>query len=911
MIFVLRKQRLKLLTFVLSCVMLAGSFGAAASAAEADAVVSGESFDVSEDDHSPGLRSAAEAGATDAAAEADTVVGSTEADTAVGREEASSTDAVANDGEAGEDDDHSPGLRSEAGATDAAAEAGSEEADTVVGGEEADMVAGSTEADTAAGSEEADTAAGSTEAEAGSTDAEANDGETGEAAELAEGDHSPGLRSEAEEELTAPAATEVPGLEALKSAESDAVITLKAPGKPDWKNTTTLSWDAVDHAERYRVTVYLKKGTQKYYRVVYAYGRTSIELEDDIVALIKANRKNIAGAAYSIYATVQAQNTDTAHYKNSGIVAAPTFRYLRTTYLEALERNGWYSRNGNWYYYENGVMRTGWLSFGGERYYLNKEGIMLKSRWYSGKYLKSDGAMARNEWVENYKYYVDESGAIVEGTAVGLKNWVQTKAGWRYKKPNGSYIKNTWYSIGHRMYYFDAAGHMVTGWLKLDGNTYYLKNSGEIKTGRGARQSGWLQIGSSYYWFDKNGVMAKSQWVDKGQYYVNAAGRRQSWISYAALRNVNTSNRLGYDVYSAASPPEQSIAAYDLAYKNGNRILVINLRFTKDGVPVCFHDDTVKYARLEDGKEPAQKPTISTMTYQELCKFDYGIYRGAKYQGTAPLTLGMMASWIRRHSDAELYIEVKADKMTATQLKNFSSVLEANGVTDQCSAIFTVSAENDTRAKRLHNLLPSMRIGITTSQIGTLAYSQLDQVKGNNETFIWAWDSVALSAHIVSTLKSKNVPYECGIFKDDLDSILSYYSKGSSHVYNSGVETPGAVFKTLLSAATFHDKAQWVSTDKGWKYQKVDKTFVKNSWLALSGKKYYLNANGIMQTGWLNLRGKIYYLDSNGVMVTGWKYVGDKRYYFGADGVMLTGTQVLNGHTYQFDANGVYVKKIK
>ena len=870
MIFVLRKQRLKLLTFVLSCVMLTGSFGAAASASEADAVVSGESFDVSleaeegdQDDHSPGLRSEAEEAAETSATEPEEAL---QAETA----EESGADAAADAEAAGDggavegvEEDHSPGLRSEAEEAAEQAEIAEDSADAASAGE----------------------------------------------AEAVEEDHSPGLLPETE--LTAPAGVEVPGLEALKAAAENTVIALKAPGKPDWKNTTTLSWDAVDHAERYRVTVYLKKGTQKYYRVLYVYGQTSIELEDEIVALIKANRKNIAGAAYSIYATVQAQNSDTDRYKNSGSVAAPTFRYLRTTYLEALERNGWYLRNNNWYYYENGVMRTGWVAFGGERYYLNKDGIMLKDRWYSGKYLKSDGAMAKNEWVENYKYYVDASGSVVEGTAVGLKNWVQTKAGWRYKKPNGSYVKNTWYSIGHRMYYFDEAGHMVTGWLKLDGKTYYLKNSGEIKTGRGVRQSGWIQIGSSFYWFGRDGVMAKSQWVDKGQYYVNAAGRRQNWISYAALRNVNTSNRLGYDVYSSASPPEQSIAAYDLAYKNGNKILVIDLRFTKDGVPVCFHDDTVSYARLTNGKEPAQKPTISTMTYQELCKFDYGIYRGTKYGGTPPLTLGMMAAWIRRHSDAELYIEVKTDKMSAAQLKNFTTVLESNGITDQCSAIFTVSAANDTRAKRLHNLVPSMRIGITTSQIGTLTYSQLDQLKGNNETFVWAWDSVVLSAHIVSTLKSKNVPYECGIFKDDLDSILSYYSKGSPHAYNSGVETPGAVFKALLSAATFHDKAQWVSTDKGWKYQKVDKTFVKNSWLTLSGKKYYLNANGIMQTGWLNLSGKLYYLESSGTMVTGWKYVGDKRYYFGADGVMLTGTQTLNGHTYLFDANGVYVKKIK
>ena len=40
---------MKLLTFVLSGILLTGSFGAAASAAEAGAVVSGESFDVLEE----------------------------------------------------------------------------------------------------------------------------------------------------------------------------------------------------------------------------------------------------------------------------------------------------------------------------------------------------------------------------------------------------------------------------------------------------------------------------------------------------------------------------------------------------------------------------------------------------------------------------------------------------------------------------------------------------------------------------------------------------------------------------------------------------------------------------------------------------------------------------------------------
>ena len=965
-----RRQRTKLLTFALIGMLLTGSFGVAASAAEAGAAVPGESFAMSGEPAEAGAsgdeadgtgtdsgRTGNEAGGTgtDSGRTGDEA-GRTGADSGRTPEESAEDSApAASDAEAGGADTDSGRTGDEAGRTGdeagrapeesaedrAPAESDAEAGGTGAGGsadeagrtgadsgrtpEESaeDSVPAESDAETGGAGAEAggsDADAGGSDADAGiETDAEAGQTESGEqsgsgalpADGSQPGGQDPAGDIELPNELEAMVTMEYE-LAALGTVEEKPQITvLGSPASADWKDTTTLFWDAVEHADRYRITVYLRKAALKYSKVLYVTGKTEYDLEDEIVALIKANRKAITGASYTVSATVQAQSTDTAHYTNGKATPAPSFRYLRTTYLEALERNGWYSRNGNWYYYEAGVVQTGWLSFGGERYFLNKDGVMLKSRWYSGKYLKSDGAMARNEWVDNYKYYVGQDGNVTDTVKFSGKNWVQTKAGWRYKKADGKFVKNTWYPIGHRMYYFDASGHMVTGWLKLDGNTYYLKNSGDIMAGRGTRQTGWLQIGSSHYWFDKNGVMLKNQWVDKGQYYVGAAGKRQSWISYAALRNVNTSNRLGYDIYSRTSAPEQSIPAYDQAYLNGNRILVIDLRFTKDNVPVCFHDDMIGYARLPDGKEPAVKPTISAMTYSELCKYDYGIYRGAQYQGTAPLTLGMMAAWIRRHSDAELYIEVKANTMTAAQIQSLVSVISANGIVNQCSTIFTVATANDTRAKRVHRLLPTMRIGITTSQLGTLTYSQLDQVKDSCETFVWGWNTTTLSASAVSRLKSSNVLFESGVFTNDFENILAYYSRGSSHAYNSGVETPGVVFKSLLSAATYHDKAQWVSTDKGWKYQKVDKSFVKNCWLTLDGKKYYLNANGIMQTGWLSLSGKMYYLENDGTMVTGWKYVGTKRYYFNGSGVMLTGIQVLNGHTYQFTANGVFVKKIR
>ena len=230
-----------------------------------------------------------------------------------------------------------------------------------------------------------------------------------------------------------------------------------------------------------------------------------------------------------------------------------------------------------------------------------------------------------------------------------------------------------------------------------------------------------------------------NKWVDRGQYYVNSAGRRLSHLSYMKLRNVNTSNRLGYYVYNKGAAPEQSIAGVEKAYEQGNRIMVVNLRFTKDNIPVCFHDDRINYARRKDGSEPGKKPVISSSTLKQLQEYDYGIKWGKQYKGTGPLTLEELVKWISKHADTEVYIEVKADKRSATQINKTAAILNKYKVTNQSSMIFDVKAASDTRAQHVHKKLPTMRIGITTGSISALTIVQAKKCKSKqNEVFYTA-----------------------------------------------------------------------------------------------------------------------------------------------------------------------------
>ena len=658
-----------------------------------------------------------------------------------------------------------------------------------------------------------------------------------------------------------------------------------------WDSTTILRWNAVNNTKKYNVTVSLAANGNVYTKSVNVGGKIYVDLEDQINALIKANKASLTGAAYTVTASVQAITMDPVHFKNGPIVKAPTLRYLQTTYLESASRNGWFLRGGGWYYYSAGVKQTGWMIFQNKRYYLDNNGRMLANCWVGNRYLKESGEMARNEWVDGYRYFVDADGLKAEKVSFGTKNWVKDKKGWRYKKADGTFFKNTWKAIGHRTYYFDKDGYVKTGWLTQNGKKYLLNGSGNIVTGYGAMRTGWVKVGGYYYWFDDTGAMVTKNWVDKKQYYVNAAGHRVGWITYANLRNVGTSNRLGYYIGRKGSAPEQSIAAYDEAYKAGNRIMVIDLLFTKDNVPVCLHDNEVKYARMKDGSEPSKRPVVSALTLKQLGQYDFGIKWGQKYKGTPVLTLEQMAKWIKSHPDTEVYIEVKGTTMNAAQIKAATTILDKYKITDRSSMIFSVSKTTDTRAQRVHKASPKLRIGITTASVGTVALQQLSQAKGaDNEVFLWCWKTTAMNASIVNKLRSMDVQFECGTM-DTLSDVLDYYNKGSAYIYNTGIETDGAVFHKQLSTATCHDKAKWVSTAKGWKYKQIDTSYARNKWLTIAGSRYHFNKDGIMQTGWLNLSGKMYYLDAKGAMVTG--------------------TVTIAKHVYEFDANGVMVRKIK
>ena len=95
--------------------------------------------------------------------------------------------------------------------------------------------------------------------------------------------------------------------------------------------------------------------------------------------------------------------------------------------------------------------------------------------------------------------------------------WIQDEKGWWYKRPDGSYPKNSWgyeaYNGKSYWYYFLDSGYMATGWVEVNGSKYYLFPNSDGWKGR--MLTGWRWIDGNCYYLD-------SQGQNEGALYRNA-----------------------------------------------------------------------------------------------------------------------------------------------------------------------------------------------------------------------------------------------------------------------------------------------------------------------------------------------------------------------------------------------------
>lgn len=239
--------------------------------------------------------------------------------------------------------------------------------------------------------------------------------------------------------------------------------------------------------------------------------------------------------------------------------------------------------------------------------------------------------------------------------------------------------------------------------------------------------------------------------------------------------------RLGYDVYSSNTPPQQSIVSYKLAYKKGFRILLCDLRFTSDNVPVLHHDDNINtYAKNNDGTDISTTVIISSTTYSDLLNYDYGIYKGEQYKGTKIMHLRDMLK-LCRNLGCELYIEVKS--MNEAQAKIACDLVKAYRMEGKTSWAGTTP-----QMQGVINNIDTARVATMPQTIKDSTINGLNVLKtGKNEVFFFAWDTTELSQEIVNKLIDNDIKFEMGTL-DTESAILNYFNE-DIYYYCSGISS--------------------------------------------------------------------------------------------------------------------------
>ena len=157
---------------------------------------------------------------------------------------------------------------------------------------------------------------------------------------------------------------------------------------------------------------------------------------------------------------------------------------------------GWVQTGGYWYFrYPNGQLVTnGWLTINGKSYMFDQNG-----RMYTGWAQDKNGI-----W-----YYFDpKNGDMRTG-------WVHDDGKWYYMNTTkdefeGCLVRNLFWTVGDRTYYFNSDGVMVTGWYQVNGNWYYFYPEGS--TGGAYGYMARNTVIDGVFYVDQNGV-----WVQSGK----------------------------------------------------------------------------------------------------------------------------------------------------------------------------------------------------------------------------------------------------------------------------------------------------------------------------------------------------------------------------------------------------------
>lgn len=289
-------------------------------------------------------------------------------------------------------------------------------------------------------------------------------------------------------------------------------------------------------------------------------------------------------------------------------VAAPNVMSLNGIHTVMAAEKGWTQEDESWFFYdEDGYKETStWKKKGSEWFYLDENGDVAVSQRIDEYYVSADGHMVKNQWVA-----ADSEDEYDSPDSSGSGNW-------NYFGKDGKIVISKWMTINGNTYYLDGDGQMMTGLAEIDGETYFLGDEND-----GARKTGWVLMEDItqesddegvWAYFDENGKMIKNQLDRKigDYYYTFIDGEMQiGWVDLVETGFVTPAAPATDADASQAAPSLNNFRFYDET-QGGRRAIGW---YTIEGAPGISESDNEYTYYFKNGVAfHAAKPGLELFT---------------------------------------------------------------------------------------------------------------------------------------------------------------------------------------------------------------------------------------------------------------------------------------------------------
>ena len=520
---------------------------------------------------------------------------------------------------------------------------------------------------------------------------------------------------------------------------------------------------------------------------------------------------------------------------------------------------GWQKVSEKWYYFEPGdfnMYADGIYTIGDDAYYFAASGAMLTG-WIKETYTYDDEDPVTS-W-----FYADSSGRLARG-------WKAIGGKWYYFNELGAMFSDGIYWLNDQPYFFYPSGELGVGWIKVthsfpDGYSYtewYYANSS------GVLQTGWQNIGGSWYYFSEYGyTMYYNGYYDINgtPYAFDASGRMIT--GWGCTRH------------------EYGDGFVDVTWYYANGSGVLQTGWLQQGGNWYYLDPNgyfmhTGYASI-DGK---------------VYMFNgSGVW--VKQAGWLEVKGSTASSWY--------YLDAKGEPLKDWQkiggvwyyFNSYNGVMTANRV----QRIYDPKTDS-----YVAYAFDANGAWITSNGWHKFTFTGGDTawIYMENGTICTGWKAIGGAWYYFSE------PYGFMVTeKQVIKGKIEEFTSGGAWI--GTIKTPGwyKLYETWYYVEdTNGTLASGWRTINGVKYyfSPYSNYMYSNTTYPVDGKNYFFDESGAMLTGWINKWGSTFYADDAGVLQTGWQTIGDYKYYFDPESFYMFsgGTYTIDGEDHEFDYQG-------